>query len=485
VRNVARASTLGPGVVGAGVCALLGFLTAALVGQLHGASKVELTVVALVVTLVLAAAGSIAHLPTRDWFHPLAFPFLYVALSMVGPLIYLVVLREPLNSTQPSDISITVVAVVAGTIVGFGAGILAGLGLVSRRPTYRTDSTDHTYGRTPDFGRLRLIGRAAFCLSLPMFLVVIVPRLGQPYGTGYVAFGLANALGNAANFLVFAGTICIVIANVNLRGRVTSRIDLYLFGAFAVIVLMSGGRGKLIAPFLFAFIIHHSCVRKVRFGRAFIAVAIVLIIFQGITGSRTGKPFFSGLNPSVQRILGSIDEGVALTAQLVKIVPSPFHYTHGTTYRAAVIRQLPGPIAVALLGPPTDTAAFVYRRLISFNNPNSGFGFSLPSEGYLNFGVAGAVGAAVLSGLIFGAAYRRRFTSVSDRPSSFLYPILVATLSYSFRSDALTEIKDVLYPMLFLWLAYLLSERRPRATSVASYEWHPPEPVGVTVRGSQ
>jgi len=153
---------------------------------------------------------------------------------------------------------------------------------------------------------------------------------------------------------------------------------------------------------------------------------------------------------------------------LVERVPFETSFLQGSTYVASIERQLPGAIAVAVFGPPTNTASFEFRRLIGFSNPDAGFGFSLPSEGYLNFGLGGVLAAALMLGGLLGYAARR----TAIRPTHarhLLYAILLATLPLSFRSDALQQIKTVLYPMLLsmlvLRLASSLSSRhRPEAT---------------------
>jgi len=57
----------------------------------------------------------------------------------------------------------------------------------------------------------------------------------------------------------------------------------------------------------------------------------------------------------------------------------------------------------------------------------------------------------VLLGAVVGWAWRRgRRVPASTR--DVLYPVLLAGLAYGLRSDALTQVKDVLYPMLAVWL---------------------------------
>jgi hypothetical protein len=118
---------------------------------------------------------------------------------------------------------------------------------------------------------------------------------------------------------------------------------------------------------------------------------------------------------------------------------------HGSTYMAALFRQLPGPVQVALFGPPRTTGSYVYRDLIDFHDPNGRSAFSLPSESYLNYGLAGSFIVALIVGSLFGWAYRRA-AAVPSKALHVLSPILVATLPLSLRGMLSCRSSSVLYP---------------------------------------
>jgi hypothetical protein len=91
------------------------------------------------------------------------------------------------------------------------------------------------------------------------------------------------------------------------------------------------------------------------------------------------------------------------------------------------------------------------RNIIGFSDPNQGFAESLPSEAYLNFGLAGCVGAGLFLGALMGWAWRKH-QATAARARDLLYPVLLAGLIGGFRSDAWAQIKEVLYPMLIVWV---------------------------------
>jgi hypothetical protein len=165
------------------------------------------------------------------------------------------------------------------------------------------------------------------------------------------------------------------------------------------------------------------------------------------------------MSAAVERTLGAVGTPVFITNRLVQSVPSAWPFALGSTYVAAVERQLPGPLATKIFGPPTGTGTFVFRRILHYTNPNNGFAFALPSEGYLNFGLEGALLAGGALGLFLAWAYRQQSADTVTQARHLLYPLAVATIPESLRSDAVASVKLILYPMLLLALAFWLARR--------------------------
>jgi hypothetical protein len=336
-------------------------------------------------------------------------------------------------------------------VVGLAAGIAAGIrlprlsGLTRERPV--------------EFHQVLYAGRAVLLVALGARLFTVVTTYGLPYGTGSVTFGFSSALEAVANVVLFAGTVVVVLANVRLRRRTLAFPDLALLAGFAFATLLAGSRGELLAPVLFVLFAHHTYIRKVGLAPLATAAIAILIIFQGVEGARQGKPFLANPQLGIERTLGSIATPIQVQTLVMQRVPSRQGYLGGSTYVASAVRQVPGPIANAALGPPDDTASFQLRRILEQTNPNFGYGFSLPSEGYLNFGLLGVPVVMLLFGGILGWAYRQQ-APLPSRPIHLLYPILVATVPIAYRSDALEQLKLVLYPMLLLTVVLYLSSWR-------------------------
>jgi hypothetical protein len=413
--------------------------------------------------LGLAILLSASHLSRRDWFFPLALPLTYVTLALMLPVLFVVVTGRGLEGIEPRSASVAVLAVFGLTIVGLAAGSVAGLA-ISKAPSRRApERIDHD--------RMRQLGTATLAAALIIRCYTATARLGLPYGAGSASFSLENALDNASNFLAFLGVILVSLGNAQIRQSLARKRDVILFAAYASATLVSGSRAPLVAPFLFGLWTYHTYVRPIPFLKGLAVALCLTFVFQGVSGVRAGDRFFEGPLPSAERALTSLGTPLVVTHLLTEQVPAIEPFRKGSTYRAALKRQLPGPLAVALFGEPQDTGAFAFRQIIGLNDPNVGLAFALPAEGYLNFGFSGVTGAALLLGLLLGYAYRKQLTP-PDRALHVLYPVLVATLPLNLRSDALTQIKTVLYPMIVLTILY-----RVRSLRVAQSEQHAAEGV--------
>ena len=413
------------------------------------AAREETTPIEGALLLLALVGGAFAlgasALARRDWFHPSAFPVLYVSVTLSFPALYLVFIGGSVGAINPSDVSGEVIAIFGLTIVGLLAGVFAGT---------RVRAPGSSSSRLIDPRRLRLLGRGTLFVSLVLRGTVLAANAGGRYGEGSVNFGAGQALDNLAVALFFVGCCLVVVGNLHIEGKAVGRWDLLLLAGFATPTLVSGSRGELIAPFLFVCWAHHTYVRTIGLKLLVGLTLITLVVFQGVLGIRAGESFYGGLQEGTERTLIAVGTPLLITHSLVERVPGGF--SGGDTYVAAAKRQLPGPIAVAVFGPPDDTGTFVFREIMNFDSPDAGFGFSFPSESYLNFGLPGAFGAAVLAGLIVGLAFVPR-PALPTRAAHLLYPVIVVWMPFALKADALAQVKTVLYPMLIFTLAFALS----------------------------
>jgi oligosaccharide repeat unit polymerase len=411
----------------------------------------------------LAILASVRRLSHRDWFYPFAFPLGYVGVALIAPLLYLLLTRAPIGALQPQDITLEGVLILALTLLGLYAGTAMGLRLTPSAIS-PTSQDGVRYGLLRSYGRLGM-GAAAL-----LHTYGIAPSLGRPYGLGAVGdFSLQRSVDNLSVFLLFASVVLVTVANARLGPHVAHPIDLILFAAFAVPTLVLGSRGELVPPLLFALWARHTYVRRLRLSAALLLALGLVVAFQGVGGVRAGAPFYEDAGAALERTLQAIGTPVQVTSGLALRLPQTDSYTDGRTYVAALQRQLPSPLAIPLLGEPDQTGTFVYRDVIGFSDPNAGFAFALPAESYLNFGLVGSLGVALLVGGLLGYAYMKH-SRLPTRPLHVLYPMLISALPLSLRTDAVFQIKIVVYPLLLIVLAYALASVRSRRVRTAQAE---------------
>jgi O-antigen polysaccharide polymerase Wzy len=456
----------GLAVVGAGislVVAAAGAVYIEALNDLHTNSVGTLATWVAALVLVVAAFVALAHKGRHaGWFHPLSLPFATLAVMSLGAALWVYFTHEAVGllydpgygpviaSTLAVAVSVTageaLTLVVVGYIVGAGAAFAltkqANSTVVEQRwPMFR-------------YRDMRRAGLTLMVLGAVSQLAVVALTRGSTYGANQVHYGLASILSNSAATALFVGLILVTLTASHttkprrlrnlLRGSEWAALSLYISA-----VALTGDRAGLIAPIVYLAWIYSTQVRVIPLKWIVAGVLLALVCGTVIANYRQGD----GLSPGspkvvIQNAVGDVSSSAWLTEQTVIYVPFTDGYMHGSTYLAAVESQLPGPVARAV-GAPTRTASAVFRNIIGFADPNQGFAESYPSEAYLNFGLVGCLGAGIFLGALMGWAWRKR-RMTATRPRDLLYPVLLAGLVYGLRSDALTQIKDVLYPMLAL-----------------------------------
>jgi oligosaccharide repeat unit polymerase len=408
---------------------------------LPGIDRKKAAIVAMVVLPLLLLLLS-PRILRRDWFHPLVLPVFYTYLVLMAPVVYLVTLDRDISNLVTAELAslaliVVFVLTIVGLVVGVHIGLLAGPDV--RRP------------RTIAWNRLRLVGLVALGAASAVRAYTVMTSVG--YGLDQVTYRLTDSLDILGQLLLLVGTVICAVACVQLFRRVFALPEVLLVGAYIVFSLKFGSRGELVAPIIFLAWAQHEMVRKIRLWRLLLIAAIVAYVFQGVTNTRQGLPFSANVGDAAVNVLVGVSSPVHVTGVVVALTPSQFPFTDGSTYLAALKRQLPGPIAVELFGPAEDTASFLFRRMVNLRSVDAGYSFSLPSEGYLNFGYLGAFLAGAVLGGLLGWAYRKSRVSPT-RALHVFYPILLAEIPHLIRTDALGSIKSVLYPMLMIWVAF-------------------------------
>jgi hypothetical protein len=434
------------------------------VGHVHtdsvGALSTWVGALVLVVAVLVELARKGRH---AGWFHPLSLPFAALAIMSLGAPLWVYFTHESVGllydpGYQPASASSLAVAVsvkcceaLALVVVGYMCGAATAVALTRQAGPAAVDE------RSPVF-RYRDMRRAGLALMVAgaaaQATVAALAR-GTTYGVHQTQYGWASILASGAATALLAGLILVTVSASYttkpqrvrdvLHGREWAALCLYV-----VAVALTGERAGLIAPIVYFAWAYSTQVRMIPLTWVVAGVLLALIGGSVIGNYRQDN----GLSPGsadrvVPNAVADFSSPAWLTQETVISVPSTAPYLRGSTYLAAIESQLPGPVARAV-GAPAGTASAVFRDIIGFSDPNQGFAESYPSEAYLNFGLAGCLGAGVFLGALMGWAWRKR-PLLAARPRDLIYPLLLAGLIYGFRSDALTQIKDVLYPMLLVW----------------------------------
>lgn len=418
------------------------------------ATALALVIVALVAFVYKGSSAS--------WLHPLSLPFGTAAVMSLGAPLWVYFTHDSTGllydyghqsdnaSTLAVAVSVTTCKALALVLAGYVAGV--GVALVLTKQAWPVIGEQ----QWPIFRRhnMRHGGLVLMTIGAVSQTATAAITRGSAYGANQIQYGLPSVLSPIAATSLMAGLILVNIAASPtmkpmrlkdlLRGREWFVLVLYL-----LTIALSGGRGQLIAPIVYLAWAYSTQVRVIPLKSILSGLLLALIVGTMISNYRQHRDLRPGSPAAVmQNAMNDVSSSAWLTQQTIIHVPAMTGYMHGSTYLAALEGQLPGPIS-RVTGAPTRTASAMFRAIIGFSNPNAGFAESFPSEAYLNFGLAGCLGAGLFLGVLMGWAWRKH-RETARRPRDVLYPVLLAGLVYGFRSDALTQIKDVFYPMLIV-----------------------------------
>ncbi|MEP6526113.1 MAG: O-antigen polysaccharide polymerase Wzy [Nocardioidaceae bacterium] len=393
-----------------------------------------------VLTLRAGLRRSAADLGHVDVFHPCVFPVVYLHISFLFPTWLLLINGEPLLGFTRADLSPDTSLLVAVSLVTYDLGSLLALGRgASSRPS--------EHPTAPGF--LLVVGRALTLLLIAQSVFTWIHGGAGTRGLAQTSFTTADSLSAFALVFAPAATLLLAWGGRGVDHHGSPRLlpsDLVLLSALLVMTSVNGARGSSLVIVLTVLLVysHHLAKRWV------IPVALLLVLVGAVVISayRSGAAVGTVSQSPAHRIADDWSVATYSIGATAQAVPSQRDFEWGRTYLVSAVRQVPSPISNRLLGPPTDSASYIFRDLIHFNNPDQGLGYTLPAEGYLNFGWAGLIAVS----LLYGAAvsYSHRWFRVGNRSLNCLYLIVVATLPLSVRSDALGAVKAVLYPYLLI-----------------------------------
>lgn len=267
------------------------------------------------------------------------------------------------------------------------------------------------------------------CLSFVMDLVlyygyVVIANIGRYSSDRLQIFMWLS------NLLAVFGTTIYVVSSALRHGKLFgSKIGLGLILTFVAIYILEGDRGYIVQLLLPTLLIRHYFIKRIKIRYlivlflaalgVFIAISLVrTIVFDPIKMLEELKYRKGAAEASWKSPFYEAGYSIRVTNITCQEVPSVEPYWMGQSYISAILHTVPfleGYMArEGLRGPdhgyhPSQWITWTYK-----GREASGMGYSIVTEGYLNFGLPGAF----LELVIFGVFLRWLTMQFSKRPSA-------------------------------------------------------------------
>lgn len=419
-------------------------------------------VAASVISVLLTILGirrSKATLGRLDFFHPLVFPLLYVLISFLAPIWATVVSGYPVGAlTRDNALASNTPFLLCLGVAGFAAGAAFAFSPHRRKSIQDIDARGDGLGAVDEVqATQRALGNTMLAFGRILLIATLVLLAYAQYrggaatrGIDQTDYNLDDSVNVVAKLMPLAGLVLIAAGHGMRRQRkILSAFDVVMMLLVVAGIGLGGSRNGAIAIILMVLFMYSRRAGRVRWSVivvGFVAVVgfvlVVLNYRNSVRGIVSDKSWWAS-------VLGDMAPAAFSVGVVADSVPSAMPYAHGATVVTAIIRQLPSPISVGLLGDANETGASMFRDIAGVGNANTGVGFSIPAEGYLNFGVFGLVLFCFLMGLVLSWFYAR-VDLHSGRVTELIYPILVGVLPTALRTDLLGAFKLILYPSLMI-----------------------------------
>jgi hypothetical protein len=345
-----------------------------------------------------------------------------------------------------------------GRTIAFGVGpsmviVAAGfaLGAVTTfggRPRRQQDK------RELDLIKLRRLAKVFLTLASIFYCYRLLGFELSQRGVGQVERTVLDSVNVALQISVVVAITLLLVANAGSKkilNTVTEWIQALLPG---LAVGATGARSLLVVSMLvlvagIALKSQRSIVKTTVLLGGAVGALVLILLYR----TRTTQ---IGFERVYEATAGSIKNSIALT---MTYVPADSPFRMGETVAHSVINLIPSPIIAFLGWEGTESGASAFRNIIDFRNSNSGLGYSLAAEGYLNFGVSGMVAFSGVLGLSMAYLWQR----ASLKPTSaldLLYVALFAVFPSVWRADSLALFKTSVYTLI-LFAGAMMYARKP------------------------
>jgi oligosaccharide repeat unit polymerase len=374
---------------------------------------------------------------------------MFLGIYLVIPIIAFIIWQE-LGDAPPfisliahfeSDVTVLALAAILGFLLGYATALGPALTWLLPRadgPWRRREGLAVSWG-------LLMAGGA--------LLVMLVGRVGLEIFTesDYVrSFEATAGLGVLAGGVMLSqlGLVVLYLTMAE-RDRRPPVLPLVLFAVLALLLFRIGLRRIVLETGLALVVVHHFYVRKVRL-RALIAGAVAaLLVFsvvglarsylaEGLAGMTTRVTEEFGVAALIALVAEPITVLLALTETMYQ-VPGQEPFWLGRTFVEAFEILVPRPLYPDRPLAPSQWFVNLVDPVVAA--AGGGYAYSLLAEGYLNFGVAGAVGVSVLQGVVVRTVVTYRRRAPFSRSRLLVYAIAVSLSVSMIRGDFATLLK--------------------------------------------
>jgi hypothetical protein len=378
-----------------------------------------------------------------DFFHPLILPNGYVAVSFLAPAWMMVVGRESYLGFTPSQFAPHTAGLMMLAVTGFTLGAAIPWSVSSQPPRSR---------RKPEARMVLHLGR--LILFVPAFIEArdFLQDAVLTRGIAQTSYGLESSVSALVRIAAPVATVLILNSHRQRAGRFFAPVDWVLVLGTCALFGLNGHRSAAIGMLLcvlYAYTRERPGKLVTGLGLTATATAAVAVVaYRNLArGGRAQEP--------IDAIITDWSVATYTTGITAAYIPQNEPYQWGVSVLDALIRQLPSVVVNPLLGPPADTGVHTFRRLIGYSNPNQGFGYSVPAEGYLNFGAVGVFGFCFVFAALLALAYTRRSWPATGAVA-LAYPLLLGPFPVNVRTDVLGAVKGGLYPLLIAASVYAI-----------------------------
>lgn len=230
------------------------------------------------------------------------------------------------------------------------------------------------------------------------------------------------------------------------RGSALSRAWKINFATYLAYCLMVGER-DFIFPII-ALIVHNLAFKKITKKESLLYV----MGFLGFMALSTIMFFIRDSNQSSSgAIEGLLNQGSILfiNTQVIKMIEESYQFFGGYTYLNSLLNLLPSWIY------KTDFNTLAWFKQNYAAASDSGYGFALDAEGWMNFGLIGVS----LTYIVMGISQRIAFNNFFAGPFFHYFSVFyTGFVMYSLRNDSLALLKGNLYAIIFYFIIHTTSK---------------------------